>query len=400
MTASAGMRVRPVWILAGIVALGGILLRRAGCAERLVRRGDHGRVHPAEPRRLAGAAVAPGALRRAAAALAALALAGCANGEEPIEPPAGAARKVPETRVPFGAAVATDPARADAAYLRVFTETFDTLAAENATAMAVVQPERGDFDFAQLDALVALAELTDKRVRAALIWDLVLPTWLTDEPLPREEVREILGDHVRTLVERYRGRVDEWIVVNEPLDDDGSLTRSVWLEALGERYIADAFRIARRADPAATLILNEIAAERGEKFEGLLRLSRNLVRDDVPVDAVGLQNHTNTQNFPSREILADDLARIASLGLDAQITEMDVELDTDRPEASELRRQADAYRAAARACVQARRCTGFTVWGVTDPHSWKGAASKALLFDAEGEPKPAARAVLGVLARP
>ena len=338
-------------------------------------------------------------MRVVAAGLAVLALAGCGPGEEPIEPPANAARKAPETRVPFGAAVATDPARSDPAYLRVFTETFGTLVVENATAMAVVQPQRGEFDFAQLDALVALAERTDKRVRAGLIWDLVLPTWLTDEKLPRSEVREILEEHVRTIVARYRGRVDEWIVVNEPLDDDGSLTRSVWLEALGERYIADAFRIARDADPDATLILNEIAAERGEKFEGLLRLARELVRGNVPVDAVGLQNHTNTQNFPSQEVLADDLARIASLGLDAQITEMDVELDTDRAVAAELRRQAVAYRAAARACVEARRCTGFTVWGVTDPHSWKGAASKALLYDAEGEPKPAARAVLDVLVR-
>ena len=334
-------------------------------------------------------------MRRALVVLVLL-LAGCGESSGPVDLPERVGEP-PETRVPFGAAVAADPARGDDAYLKAFTRTFSVLALENSTAWAVIQPERGKFDFAQTDALVGLAERTGRRVRGQLVWDQVLPVWLTEGDFGPRELREVMVEHVRTIIERYRGRVHEWVVVNEPLDDEGeALEPSIWLRGLGEGYIADAFEAARAADPDATLILNEIAAERPPKLDALVDLAGRLEKKGVPVDAVGLQNHTTARDFPSRAELEDAIARIAKLGLDAQITEMDVVLSGAGGE----QRQARAYRAAAQACVSQERCTGFTVWGVTDPHSWKGEEARALLFDAEGEPKPAARAVLDVLRRP
>jgi endo-1,4-beta-xylanase len=331
-------------------------------------------------------------------AVVAVVVAGCGGGDGAVTvPPAAKDAEPPRTRVPFGAAVAAEPAREDSAYVEAFARTFSVLALENSTAWAVIQPREGEFDFAQTDALVDLAERTGKRVRGQLVWDQVLPTWLTDEERPAPELHALMTEHVRTIVERYRGRVHEWVVVNEPLDDGGSrLERSIWLRGLGERYIGDAFRAARAADPGAKLLLNEIAAERGAKLDALIDLARRLERRGVPFDAVGLQNHTTARDFPSRTELAAAIERIAALGLDAQITEMDVVLGpTD-----DLARQARAYAAAAQACVSQRACRGFTVWGVTDTHSWKGADARALLFDAQGEAKPAAEAVLGFLRSP
>jgi endo-1,4-beta-xylanase len=336
-------------------------------------------------------------VRRSAALLGALAIAfaGCGEKAEPVDVPPDTT-EAPRTRVPFGAAVAAEPARDDEAYLRAFTENFGVLALENSTAWAVIQPEEGRFDFEQTDALVDLAERTGKRVRGQLVWDHVLPVWLTEAKRSPAELRRAMVEHVRTIVARYRGRVHEWVVVNEPLNDDGSgLERSIWLRGLGEGYVADALRAAREADPGAVLLLNEIAAERGAKLAALAALAGRLKERGAPLDAVGLQNHTTTRDFPTRPELVTALDRMAQAGLDAQITEMDVVLDAGTPAD-----QARAYRVAAQACLAAKRCTGFTVWGVTDAHSWKGEEARALLFGADGEPKPAARAVLDVLRAP
>lgn len=313
--------------------------------------------------------------------------------------PGAAAPEAAAYRVPFGAAVRDDAAREDEAYLRRFVSTFTLLVPENSMAWFLIQPGRGEYEFGPTDALFDLAQRNGQRMRGVLVWDDLLPKWLIEEDWSPQEMRSLLRDFVTTLVRRYRDRVDEWIVANEPLADDGSLERNLYSDRLGERWIDVVFEAAHAADPDAELILNEIAAERGRKYRGLLALAGRLVQRDVPVDGVGLQNHTTIGNFPTRAQLVGAMDRIARLGLDSYITEMDVVIPPEAPAADPLRRQAAAYRAAARACLDARRCRGFTVWGVTDRYSWKGAETRALPFDDAGRPKPALDALLEVLRR-
>ena len=62
--------------------------------------------------------------------------------------------------------------------------------------------------------------------------------------------------HIFTVVEKYKGQVKEWDVVNEPIDDSGSgLRNSPWLRAIGEDYIKLAYQFAHEADPDAKLVL-------------------------------------------------------------------------------------------------------------------------------------------------
>jgi endo-1,4-beta-xylanase len=338
-----------------------------------------------------------GALLAGALGLVALAL--VAGGEEPgqtrIESPdIGLAV---EWRVPVGAAVTLEPAREDATYLRTFLEHFESLTPENEMKWERVQPRRGEFSFAEADALVDLAVRHERRVRGhPLVWDQQLPAWVAEGDWDADELEAVLRDHVRTVVGRYRGRVAVWDVVNEPFEDDGSWTPSVWYRVLGERYVTIAFEAAREADPDATLVLNEIAAEHeGPKARALLELARRLARRGVPIDAVGLQNHTAAGDHPRRRRLGELMAHYREAGLDVEITEMDVEIGPG----DDLDDQAAGYAAAAEACAAAENCRGLTVWGVTDRYSWIGAERRPLPFDSEGRPKPAFEALRSALAR-
>jgi endo-1,4-beta-xylanase len=328
-------------------------------------------------------------VRRALAAAVLALAAGCGE-PEPIEVPEGAAR-APELAKPLGTAMNLDAAREDEGYLRALTETFTSLTPENAMKWEIVHPERDRWAWEGADEVVDFARRTGKRVRGhPAVWDQQLPAWVADADPSAAEAAEILREHVRTLVGRYRGRIESWDVVNEPFEDDGTWTRSVWFRALGPSYVAIAFRAAREADPDARLFLNEIAAEReGPKLRALVGLARALRERDVPIDGVGLQNHTKAGRGPEREELDRAIGRFAALGLDVELTEMDVVIGEGRTVAD----QAATYRDAAEACAAAPRCTGLTVWGVTDRWSWLGEDSRPLPFDAGARPKPALAAV-------
>lgn len=333
--------------------------------------------------------------RSAVAALAALAagllVSGCGGSSTDVPPPQGTAVARDAYARPLGAAVTLDPLRSDDAYRRALFSTFNSVTPENELKWEVVQPRQGTFDFDAAEAIVDTARGAGMRVRGhPLVWDQQLPGWV--EGAPEDELEAILRTHVSTVAARFRGRMAQWDVVNEPLEDGGGLTANVFERALGEGYIDVAFREARRVDPQAKLFLNEIAAERGVKARALVSLIRRLRERGVPVDGVGLQNHTVTRDFPTQEDLARLMGRFERLGVDVEITEMDVTGPGED-------RRADGYAAAAAACAAAPNCTGLTVWGVTDARSWLGAAKLPTLFDARGEPKPALAALRRALRR-
>ena len=333
----------------------------------------------------------PTRLLLALAMLAAL-LGGCGDADEgePILPPRDA-QAPPKLARPLGAAVSAEAAREDDAYLRAFVSNFTSLTPENEMKWSVIQPDRGDFAFGDADALVGLARATGKRVRGhTLVWDQQLPHWLTRQDWKRAELRRILVEHVRTVVSHYRGRVAQWDVVNEPLMPSGRLKDYLFHQVLGPGYIALAFRTARAADPRAKLFLNENGSEfPGPKQDALVALAARLRRQGVPIDGVGLQDHTVAGKAPDAQRLGATMRRFTRLGLAVEITELDI---TSRsPAAAGV--QARDYGQTASACLAEPRCTGLTVWGVTDRWSWIGAEKLALPFDEEGRPKPALQAI-------
>lgn len=277
----------------------------------------------------------------------------------------------------------------DAGYAAAAGRLFASVTAENDMKWQFTEPEPGRFSFAAAERVVGFAEQRGLRVRGhPLLWHLALPAWVTGTA---EQMRR----HITGLVERFRGRVAEWDVVNEGLADDGTFRVTPFLRTLGPQYIAQAFRIARAADPRARLAYNDYGAESPgtPKGRALYRLVKGLKALRVPLDVVGFQTHAETRPIAGFQ---RQLRRVAALGVDVELTEVDVKLPAKATPA-DLRAQATAYRRIVRACVAVARCRGITFWGLDDRDSWIGEFfpryGNALLLDAELRPKPAYEAV-------
>lgn len=281
----------------------------------------------------------------------------------------------------------------DDGYAALVQRAFDTVTPENEMKWDTIHPRRGRYDFGPADRVVAFARDRGMTVRGhTLVWHAQNPSWLAEGDFSRRELIGILREHIRAVVGRYRGRVAEWDVVNEAVDDDGRLRDSVWLRGIGPEYIALAFRFARQADPRARLFYNDYGTERpGRKADAVLRLVAALIRVKVPIDGVGLQTHVDARPIPR---FVPTLRRFAALGLDVELTEVDVRLPDDR---RDERAQARAYRRIAAGCVAVPRCRGIVFWGLDDRDSWIPAAfpgqGAATLFGEDLEPKPAYEAV-------
>ena len=298
-------------------------------------------------------------------------------------------------RVPLGAAVWWR--NFDPPLQALATRDFDSITSENDLKMDSVQPERGRFDFRAADALVAFARANGMELRGhTLVWGNQLPRWLTNPVVPwtRAELLAILEDHIRTVVGRYRGQIAEWDVVNEAIDEDGAYTRNFWLRNIGPEYIELAFRWARAADRGAKLFYNDFGNEvENGRAEATRRLVSDLRGRGVPIDGVGVQRHAAVADTLTTADLVRSLRSYARLGVSVRITEMDVVVPAGDARPGVLRAQARVFRRTAEACRRVRACTGLTVWGLTDPLSWRGAEARALLFDGNALAKPAFFAV-------
>jgi len=205
----------------------------------------------------------------------------------------------------------------------------------------------------------------------------------------------VMQTYIDAVMRRYAGEVSTWDVVNEAFDDDGGYQRNVFYRVLGPAYIADAFRFAHAADPGAQLFYNDTdLVEPGPKADAVEAMVRGFQRQGVPIDGIGLEDHTYLPDYPSEQELQGMLTQFAALGLKVEITEISVgtEFFPGTPAAQE-QAQAQAYRQDATACWDVAACQRFTTWGVYDGLSWSGDGSAPLLFNQDMQPKPAFYAV-------
>ncbi|MDN3264187.1 endo-1,4-beta-xylanase [Streptomyces sp. CSDS2] len=295
----------------------------------------------------------------------------------------------------IGTAVDMSALADDAAYRRLAGSEFSTVTAENVMKWEAIEPRQGEYDYAAADRLVDFAHRNGQKVRGhVLVWHSQLPSWLTSGDFTADQLREILHRHITDTVRHFKGRIWQWDVVNEAFNEDGTLRDSIWLRELGPGYIADAFRWAHEADPRALLFYNDYNTEwTGPKSDAVYELVSRLRAEGVPVDGVGFQGHLGIQyGLPTD--MAANFARFDRLGLATAVTEADVRMEMPADD-TKLATQAEGYRRLLDACLRARHCVSFTVWGFTDKHSWvpdtfpgEGAAN---LFDENYRAKPAYR---------
>ncbi|HMC75519.1 MAG TPA: endo-1,4-beta-xylanase [Vicinamibacterales bacterium] len=292
----------------------------------------------------------------------------------------------------------------DANYAGVLRRHFNYLTAEFEMKWDAIERTRGSEDFRAGDTIVAFGLGNGMQVKGhALIWHGSVPGWLS--ALSPAEFRAAFEAHIRSVGEHFRGRVVAWDVVNEAIaDDSAGLRDTVFRQKLGDQYIADAFRLARQADPQALLYYNDYGGEGlSGKSDRIYSLVQGLRAQGVPIDGVGLQMHVTATGAPSDASIAANIRRLTGLGLSVNISEMDVRIrDVPGTTPARLDVQKAVYKSIVGLCVAEPRCDGVTFWGFTDAYSWVDAqfgADDPLLFDEQYVVKPAYFGVLDALRR-
>ena len=301
------------------------------------------------------------------------------------------------------------------AYASTLAREFNMLEPEDAMKWTALRPDEKTFNFDAADRLVDFAEAHTMKVRGHnLLWGTHNPKWLTEGHYSPEQLNSLLKEHIQRVVSHYRGRVFAWDVVNEAFDEHGRLRDSIWYNqpgigasGKGTAYIEQVFRWAHEADPQALLFYNEAEGEAvNAKSDAIYAMVRDFKKRGVPIDGVGLQMHILNLAVDAGSVAAN-IKRLVKLGLQVQVTEMDVAVPVDSAgnllHADDLQKQAEIYRKIAETCVQSRGCTAFQTWGFTDKYSWiprftHGSKSDALPFDRQYQAKPAYDALLKAFA--
>ncbi|MCC5578829.1 endo-1,4-beta-xylanase [Microtetraspora sp. AC03309] len=311
--------------------------------------------------------------------------------------------------VPFTLGVAFNRAQTLGEHGQLLLRHYGGVTPGNDMKWDATEPEEGRFTFTEADYLVNYAAEHDLKFRGhTLAWHSQTPDWVFKDgdrdltPADRALLLQRLENHIRTLVTRYKGKIAAWDVVNEVIDENrpDGMRRSKWFEITGLDYIRTAFRVAHEADPGATLFINDYNTEWPRKREVLYDLVRKLRAEGVPIDGVGHQLHVNIEQAPASNV-EDTIERFAALGVDQQITELDVSVYTDfvstydtvpqdvlTEQGYRYKELFDVFRR------HASQISSVTVWGVADDGTWLSffpitRLNPPLPFDDELQAKPA-----------
>ncbi|WFE53719.1 MULTISPECIES: endo-1,4-beta-xylanase [unclassified Micromonospora] len=285
----------------------------------------------------------------------------------------------------FGAAVAAYKL-SDSAYTTILNREFNSVTPENEMKMNATEPQQGRFSFTDADRIVNHAISRGMSVRGhTLAWHSQQPGWM--ESMSGSALRSAMLNHVTQVATYYRGKIHSWDVVNEAFADGSSgARRDSNLQRTGNDWIEAAFRAADAADPNAKLCYNDYNTDNWThaKTQAVYNMVRDFKARGVPIDCVGFQSHFNNDS-PYVSNYRTTLSSFAALGVDVQITELDIQGASP-----------NTYRSVVEDCLAVSRCTGITVWGIRDSDSWR-ASQTPLLFNSNGSKKPAYDAVLAAL---
>lgn len=288
----------------------------------------------------------------------------------------------------------------------------------------VIHPQWDKYDFKLADKIVAYAKKHDMILNGhTLIWHSQLPSYVR-RMKDADSVHQYFVNHISTIASRYDGKLYSWDVVNEALNEDGTMRKSIFLEKLGEDYVVEAFRLAQKAAPNTKLYYNDYNIEEPKKRAGAIALIKKIQAAGVRIDGVGIQGHWRAYNIPLKEI-EESIKEFSALGIEVMFTELDLSVlpnpwdanvaDVNRTAANNERM--NPYATALPDSMQAKLTKGYedlfnlflkysdkisrvTFWGVNDGQSWlnnwpiRGRTNYPLLFDRLFQPKPAFYSVI------
>jgi endo-1,4-beta-xylanase len=304
----------------------------------------------------------------------------------------------------------------DQASLEFIASQFSALTAENAMKWERLQSVEGSFNWRYADAMTAFARDNQLHVTGhTLVWHRQTPRWVFEDKTGRAVSRDVLlarlQSHIRTVVGRYKGTVHSWDVVNEALNEDGTLRDSPWRDIIGDDYIQKAFEFAHEADPAARLYYNDFNLYKPAKRNAAIELVHRVRESGLPVHGIGMQAHYSLDSPANLSDVENSILAFADAGLDVLITELDVSVLPSPGEKNVYDKTFDPYVHELPASVEREfdqrysdllqiflthsdKISRVTLWGVHDAQSWKnnwpmrGRTDYPLLFDRNNRPKP------------
>ena len=244
----------------------------------------------------------------------------------------------------------------------------------------VIEQERGHLTLTQMDDLVSFAQSSGKKVHGhTLLWHLSVPSWAEAELADRKDWT-LVRNHLAAVIPRYAGIIEDWDVVNEPIEtghrQDG-LRPSIFLRAFGPTYINRALEEANRLAPSARLMINEYGLDYNIPVENdrrylFLKLLERLRYDGAPLHSIGIQAHLDLAKAPfSQKVFEKFLKDIADMGFAIVITELDVKehVYTLSPEERD-QRVGEIVTDYLDVALAQPAVEGVITWGLSDRRSW------------------------------
>ena len=320
---------------------------------------------------------------RGLAGVSMLGLAGCASLQNVNEwsfggPGLGALAR--EKGRQYGAAVQSGQLEDDA-FANVLIREAGLLVPETELKWDVLRPTQHTFNFSGYEKIAAFARDNHIGMRGhALVWHQANPAWLAPALSSHHNAEKILETHIARVIRETSPLIRNWDVVNEAVSihskrEDG-LRETIWLKALGPDYVALAFLLAHKANPALTLVYNDYGMERDgsdgrTKRQCILRLLEQCVREKVPVDALGLQSHLQAHHPLAGGEFTEFLKEVRAQGLQIFITELDLDVSSLSGRADDKIILAQNYLRTYLDMVQeSGEVDLLLTWGLSDRYSW------------------------------
>jgi endo-1,4-beta-xylanase len=303
---------------------------------------------------------------------------------------------------------------------------FSAITPENIMKAEVIHPAWDMYNFDLADKLIDYGKKYNIAVFGhTLIWHSQLAPFVS-KISGNDSFKIFFSNHINSIAARYDGKVKGWDVVNEALEEDGTMRKSIFLQKLGDDYVVEAFRLAQKAAPNTELYYNDYNIEQPKKRAGAIALIKKIQAAGVRIDGVGIQGHWRAYNIPLKEI-EESINEFAALGIKVMFTELDLGMlpnpwDSDAADVNmkaEYSAKMNPFTSGLPDSMQAKLTKGYeelfrlflknkdkisrvSFWGVNDGQSWlngwpiKGRTNYPLLFDRNFKPKPAYYKVLEV----
>lgn len=290
----------------------------------------------------------------------------------------------------------------DQTYNNILQKEFAMVVCENEMKFDALQPRQNSFDFRKGDQLLAFAEKNGMQMRGhTLVWHNQNPSWLTNGNWSRDSLLAVMKNHITTVMTHYKGKIVEWDVANECIDDGNGngLRSSVWKNVIGQDYLDYAFRYAREADPDALLFYNDYNIEDlGPKSNAVFNMIKSMKERGIPIDGVGFQCHFINGMSPSYLASIDqNIKRYAEIGVIVSLTEIDIRIPQSENQTSAFQVQANNYKELMKICLANPNCNTFVLWGFTDKYTWIPGTfpgyDNPLIYDNNYKQKPAYNAL-------